>query len=121
MMILRRIAEKLELEPVCCKGELDREVIDGYATDLMSDAIAHAEADSLWVTLQTHANVVAIAVMKGLAGVVLTGGRHPDPEAAAKAEAEGVPVLSTVMDSYETIGRLWELGLSRESHGSAQG
>ena len=87
----------------------------------MCDAIAHAEEDSVWVTLQTHANVVAIAVMKGLAGIVLTGGRPPDPDAAAKAEAEGIPVLSTAADSYETIGRLWDLGLRREGHESTQG
>jgi predicted transcriptional regulator len=120
-MYLREIAEKLSLEAVCCEGELDRDVSGGYATDLMSDAIAHAEADSVWVTLQTHANVVAIAVMKGLAAVILTGGRRPDPDAAAKAETEGVPVLSTPWDSYEMVGRLWEIGVKRESHGSAAG
>ena len=112
-MRLREIRDALDLTPVCCPTELDREVTGGYASDLMSDVIAHGEEGDLWITLQTHTNVVAVAVMKGLAAIVLTGGREPEPETAARAEAEGVPVLKTDLPAFQLIGRLYAMGVGR--------
>ena len=112
-MRLSDIVDELDLEVICCPDGLDREVRSGYASDLMSDVIAHADEDALWITLQIHANVPAVAVMKGLAAVVLTGGRRPETDAAEKARDQGVPILSTSLDSFQLVGRLYEMGIGR--------
>ncbi|KYH32306.1 DRTGG domain protein [Moorella mulderi DSM 14980] len=88
---------------------LDREVDSGYCTDLISDFMANGTPGCLWLTLQAHMNVVAVALLTGAAGVVLTGGRGIPPEVCRKAEAEGLPLLSTPCRTFEVAGRLYQL------------
>jgi hypothetical protein len=83
----------------------------GYASDLLSCVMAGAPHQALWVTLQGHANVVAVAALLDLAAVILTEGTRPDAETLAKANAEGVLLLGTPLSTFEVAGRLWELGL----------
>ena len=106
------IAKFFELETRAGKGHLDEEVTGGYASDLLSDVIAHSRKGNLWVTIQTHPNIVAVATMKELAGIILTGGREPDPETLQKAEEEGIPILVSPVFTFELVGRLYQKGIS---------
>jgi hypothetical protein len=108
---LRQLAEELELEVKAGGDGLDREAGGGYASDLISDVIANAREGDLWVTLQTHQNTVAVASMKGLAGIVLVGGRQPEAGTLRKAGQENVPLLVSALPAFELIGRLYKLGL----------
>jgi len=110
-MRLNEIIGKLDLKVVCGTENIDREITGGYASDLMSDAIAHANAGELWITLQVHENVIAIASMKEIGAVVLTQDRVPLPETVTKADAEKIPVLSSSLSAFELIGQLYELGI----------
>ena len=110
-MRLREIAASLGLEVRSAGEQLDREVRGGYASDLMSDVMAHAEEGDLWVTMQTHANTVAVAAVKELAGVVLIGGREPEALTLNKAREKGVPILVSRLPAFELIGRLYDLGI----------
>ena len=83
----------------------------GYASDLMSDVIANSDEGDIWVTLQTHQNAVAVAVMKSLSGIILINGREPQVDALEKAEAEGVPIMISSVSAFETVGRLFEMGI----------
>jgi predicted transcriptional regulator len=94
------------------ENRLNEEVTGGYAGDLLSDVIAHSRKGSIWVTIQTHPNIVAVAAMKELAGIVLTGGREPDSETLKKAEEEGVPILVSSLFTFELAGKLYQMGIS---------
>ena len=111
-MNLSEIARKLGLEVRVGQDALTAEVRGGYASDLLSDVLAHAQEGDLWVTLQTHLNTVAVASMKGLAGIVLVNGREPQADTLEKAETENVPILVSPLPAFELIGRLYGLGLS---------
>ncbi|MCK5571213.1 MAG: serine kinase, partial [Bacteroidetes bacterium] len=76
-MNLHDIAEALNLRVKSGADQLDREVTGGYVSDMLSDVIAHAEKGNLWVTLQTHLNIIPVASMKEIAGIILVNGRHP--------------------------------------------
>ncbi len=119
MMKLRDIVEKLNLDVRTGSDRLDVEVTGGYASDLMSDVIARAEAGNLWITLQTHQNIVAVGVMKSLCGIILVNGREPEKETVQKAETQGIPLLVSTMPAFELAGTLFELGIGNK--GSAQG
>ncbi len=106
------IAKFLGLETRAGKDHLDGEVTGGYASDLLSDVIAHSRKGYLWITIQTHPNIVAVATMKELAGIILTGGREPDPETLQKAEEEGIPILVSRLFTFELVGRLYQKGIS---------
>lgn len=83
----------------------------GYASDLLSCVLAGAKSGAVWITLQSHVNVVAVAAMLDLCAVVLTEDVHPDPDTLSRAEEQGVILLSTPKGSYEVSGELWKLGL----------
>lgn len=87
-MKLTELIKKLNLSVRSAKGSLEREVTGGYASDLLSDVIAHSKEGNLWITLQIHQNIVGVANMKDLAGIVLVNNREPEPETLEKAEAE---------------------------------
>ena len=111
-MKLAEIVEKLQLTVRTGAGFLDREITRGYASDLMSDVMANANEGDLWATLQIHQNIVAVAVMRSLGGIVLINGREPEDATVEKAEAEGLPILVSQMPAFELVGRLFELGIS---------
>lgn len=91
------------------------EVAGAYAADLLSDVMGSALPGELWVTIQSHLNVVAVAALKELAAVVICGGHEVEEQTSAKAAEEGVTLLSSTMSVFEVCGRLWELGVRRAS------
>ncbi len=106
------IVQSFGLETRAGKDHLAEEVTGGYASDLLSDVIAHSHKGDIWVTIQTHPNIVAVATMKELAGIILTGGREPDPGTLQKAEEEGIPILVSPLFTFELVGRLYQKGIS---------
>jgi hypothetical protein len=110
-MRLTEIKEKLNLKVLTGSKHLDSDISRGYVSDLMSDVIAHGRDGDIWVTYQTHVNVVAIALMKKMAGVILIQNRELIPAAAEKAEKEGLVVFSSNKSAFELVGRLYELDI----------
>lgn len=113
-MTLREIAETLRLEVRAGNAGLDREVTGGYVSDMLSDVIGNCSQGQLWITLQVHDNIVAVAALKELAGIVVISGKEISPGALKKAEAEHIPVLAADMPAFELAGRLWELGVGKK-------
>lgn len=111
-MTVQQIIDKLGLKPLSAFSKLSAEVTGGYVSDLLSDVMANAKAGDLWVTLQTHQNIVAVASLKEIAGIVLIGGREPEKQTVAKAEAENIPLLLSNHPAFEVVGRLYQMGIS---------
>jgi len=108
----KRISDLLSLlqaEPLT--GSTEGEVHGCYVGDLLSDVLASAKPDVLWITIQIHRNVVSVASMKDIPAVLITRGRKLDPQTIAEAEESGVTVLSTPLSAYDAAGKLWEAGL----------
>jgi hypothetical protein len=83
----------------------------GYASDLLSCVIAGAPHGGVWVTLQAHANVVAVASLLELSAVIITEGAAPDEATIQKANAENISLFSTPSKTFHIVGALWEMGL----------
>ena len=115
MTSLKVIIEKLNLEPVSSARSADRPVTGGYASDLLSCVMKGAKQDDIWVTLQSHLNVVAVASLTNLAGVIITEGNRPDQETIARAEKEGVVLMVTPKATFTVVGELTLLGVRGES------
>jgi predicted transcriptional regulator len=110
-MTVRELVQALGLEVLTPPSGLDQEITGGYVSDLLSDVIAHAKAGHVWITLQTHRNIIAVATLKELAAIALVAGRTPDSETLAKAREEDVPVLASRLPAFELAGRLYQLGV----------
>ena len=112
MITLKDVVDKLALEVKAGKTTLTKQVKGGYASDLLSDVMANSEPGSIWVTLQLHMNIVAVATLKELAGIILVNGREPDKETIEKAEEEGIFIASSSLPAFELIGRMYEMGIA---------
>ena len=110
-MKLSDIVQTLSLSVRSAGGALDQEVTGGYASDLLSDVMANAQKGNVWITLQIHQNIVAVASLNELAGIILINKREPEEDAVKKAEAENIPILVSDMPAFELVGRLYELGV----------
>ena len=83
----------------------------GYTSDLLSCVMAGAVRESIWVTLQAHINIVAVAALLEVSAVIITEGAEPDAPTIEKARSEGIVLLSTPHNSFFIAGKLWELGI----------
>jgi len=83
----------------------------GYASDLLSCVVAGAQPGNIWITLQAHMNVVAVAALREVSAVIITENAQPDADVIEKANQQGVVLLSTSEPSYQVVGKLWELGI----------
>lgn len=108
-MTVREIVEKLDLKVFSGYRGLDREVRTGYVSDLLSDVMGFAGEGSIWITLQTNKNVMAIAALKNLSAVILVKGLEPDSEAVEISEAEKIPIIGTEDRTFELSGKIYNL------------
>lgn len=108
-MKVKELVEKLNLQVLSGADGLDRDIDGCYVSDLLSDVMGNAEMGNVWVTLQTHKNVMAIASLKELACVVLVKGQTAADDTLEQSNEEGIPFLSTTMQTYETVGKIYQL------------
>ena len=103
------LVKKLGLTVFSGDKGLDNEVDGGYVSDLLSDVMGNADYGMVWITLQTHKNVMAISSLKDLAAVILVKGLKPDPDMAAQSNQENIPVLGSTLQTFELAGKLHAL------------
>lgn len=113
-MTLAEVIRELNLGVRCCDDKLDQDVTGGYVGDLLSDIIANSKKGDLWITRQSHQNIVAVASLREHAGIILALGKEPDQETLEKAKREGIPVLVTELPGFEMAGKLYDLIAGRQ-------
>ena len=109
LMKVRELVEKLNLKVYSGESGLDNEITGGYTSDLLSDVMGFAKDGQIWVTLQTHKNIMAVATLKDLVAVVLVKGFVPDNDAAEVSNKEGLPILGTDEQAFEITGKIFTL------------
>ncbi|MGB9809253.1 MAG: DRTGG domain-containing protein [Caldanaerobacter sp.] len=88
---------------------LEREIKGVYICDLLSWVMSHAKPNDAWITIQSHINVIAVALLSEISCVILPENLKLDEDARKKADEEGVPVLSFMGTSYEAAVKLYEM------------
>lgn len=116
-LTLAQIAEALGLERLTPELPQDgtRRIAAGYATDLLSDVLAHAPRGGVLVTVQAHLNVIAVAVHAELAAVIFALDRRPDASVLRKAIDQGMEAYLSPDTAFNIVGRLYALGLRGDS------
>ena len=110
-MKVNDIVDRFSLKVVTGEQGLDRQITDGYCGDLLSEIMANAAEGCVWLTIQGHQNIVAVAVLRDMAAIIITGGQTPDDETVQKANQEGIPILLCPESSYRLAGRLYSSGI----------
>ncbi len=79
-----------------------------YASDLLSDVLGRANPNDVWITLQTHKNVVAVASLKGIRAIINVNGNKPDADTLELAMQEGIVMLSTTKSTFSLCGEIYK-------------
>ena len=111
-MILKEVIQALDLTVIADAGPMNVTVTGGYVSDLLSHVMGQSKAGQVWITMQGHQNVVAVASLVGLAAVVIAGGIEPEEQTLTKAKDQEVVVCKTPLSVYEVAGRLYQLGIT---------
>ena len=108
-MTVKDIVDALNLKVYSGEAGLNKEVTGGYTSDLLSDVMGNAPAGSVWITLQTHVNVMAVATLKDISAVILVKGLEPEANTMAQSNNEAIPILGTNLQAFEISGQLYNL------------
>jgi predicted transcriptional regulator len=108
-MKITEIIAALDLKVISGKEGLSNEITGGYVSDLLSDVMGNAKEGQIWITLQTHQNIIAVASLKDISAVIIVKGLLPEADTVVRSDMESIPVLSTEMDTFNITGRLFEL------------
>jgi hypothetical protein len=106
-MTLEEITKAFGLNVLAVPEELGRVVSSGYTSDLLSDVMAHGREGYVWITLQTHQNIIAVAKLKNLAGIILVNGRQPESDTVRRAVEEKIPLLQTADSAFIISGKVY--------------
>ena len=110
-MLVNELIPLIEAENLTPAVSADREVTCGYVCDLLSWVMSHGDSGMAWVTVQTHLNVIAVAVLSEMACVILPESIDMEEESLKKAESEGMVVLRSPLSAFEICGRMATKGV----------
>lgn len=106
-MTLEQLAKALNFEILTGDVNLNKVIKTGYVSDLLSDVIANAEEDSVWITVQRHINILGVAKLKDIAGIIIPRNLHVENEIIEKAKAEGIAILKDSRSAFEIAGIIY--------------
>lgn len=89
----------------------DRQIKGVYCCDLLSWVMSHAEKGSAWITVHTHINIVAVAILTEVSCIIIPEGIEVDENTVKRAVEEGVAILSTPLTAYEVCCIAHECGI----------
>ena len=111
-MTIREAAAALGAE-ICHNDFEDKPLDNAYTSDLLSDVIANANADSsdsgALITIQAHKNTVAVASLVNAAAIVICNSRPIPDDMLEAARDEGIALLRTKENQFTVSGKIWDL------------
>lgn len=87
--------------------QLDTVITGGYCSDLLSDVMGNANEGDIWITMQAHKNILAVAALKDIAAIIIIGGHKPSDDTIAHANTEGVNVFTCDETAFTVCGKLY--------------
>lgn len=86
----------------------DVEISTGYTSDLLSDVMANAPEDSVFITIQAHKNSIAVAQLVGIPAIVICNGREIPQEMIDAANDEDITLFQTELTQFEASCKIGE-------------
>lgn len=111
-MNLLEVTEKISLKQVTDLEVSDKiNVTGGYVSDLLSNVMGQSTEGHVWVTMQGHPNITAVASLLNLACIIVAGGSVVEAATITKANDNNVIIFTSNESSFELVGKLYALGV----------
>ena len=108
---LGKVQETLIAECLTDNPPVERLVLVGCASDLMSDVLAFSRPQAILLTGLTSPQAVRTAEIADVVAICFAFGKQPPGETVALAEKISIPLFVTQFTLYAASGRLYEIGL----------
>jgi flagellar motor component MotA len=108
-MRVSELAEKTGLNSL--NEYRDKEVEGVYISDMVSDIITGAKANSILVTLQTHKSLIAAANLVDVAAIVFVRGKKPATDVVELASKAGIGLFVADADTWSFALKLNQAGI----------
>ncbi len=108
-MKVSEIIKPLKGEVLVGNEFLDKEIKGGFAGDMLSFVLAKAKEKDVWLTIQTHINIIPVAVMKGIPAIIFVSSKNCEEDVKVKAKEEEVILIKTEYSLFEASGILYNL------------
>jgi predicted transcriptional regulator len=89
-----------------------REITGVFISDMLSDVMTGAKSGNLWITVQTHKNIVSAANLVDVAAVIITGGKEVPRETIELANRHGIALFLSDAMTFDLVGKLYNLGIA---------
>lgn len=110
-MTVRNVMEEMELFLIAGASGVNSEVHGVYIGDLLSWVMSNAEQKCVWITVQSHINIIAVASIIGASCIIVSEGVFVGQDTVEKANEEGITIFASSYTSYELAKQLMKLGL----------
>ena len=111
-MIAKDLTENFGLQVMAGERGMGRRIQGGYCGDLLSDVMANAPLGCVWLTIQGHQNIVAVAVLREMAAIIITGGQKAEEQTLDRADQEDIPIFLSSAPAFDLVGRLYAAGVN---------
>ena len=108
-MTVKELQSKLKLNAL--NAVSDTEVEGAFISDMVSDVMAGAKAGNVWVTVQTHKNVIAAANLVDIPAVIVVRGKKVPEDTVQMADKVGVTLFATDLGTFQIAIKLFEAGV----------
>lgn len=110
-MLVKEFAQKTGFKVWAKEEALNKEISGVFVGDLLSWVMGNCEADQLWITVQSHLNIVAVSALKEISALVIAQGAEVAQETIDKALEEDIALFTSDLSAYEICRKCVELGL----------
>ena len=110
-MVVKELLEYEEFKMLTdCNGK-ERTIEGVFINDLLSYVMSHGKENDLWITVQIHPNIIAVAELIGISVIVVPEGIKVEDVTIEKAKEKGIDILSTDLDAYSICKLLMKAGI----------
>ena len=112
-MLAGELAKLMDMELLLPDmADKEMEISGCYIGDLLSNVMGKAKTGQIWLTVMTNINILAVAQLLELSGIVLLEENQPAEGVLERATLEGIPVFLTKEAAYQAAIRLFEAELA---------
>ncbi|MEA4845727.1 MAG: AraC family transcriptional regulator [Clostridiaceae bacterium] len=110
-MLVKDAGEKIGLKLLAGEAGIGKDLTGVYICDLLSWVMSHGNKGDAWITVQTHANIIAVAALLELGCIIIPEGIEVEEDTLRKAEEEGVVVYQSSLSAYGVAKELYRMGI----------
>ena len=110
-MTIQELLEKTGWKLITTELDTSTEVTGAYCGDLLSWVMGKGESGQVWITVQGHMNVIAVALLREFSAVIIADNANIPEDMIEKANEEKLILIESGLPSYETAKTLVELGV----------